>query len=222
MAENVFNSDWNVLMDSFNESNIAKVPFMKLQAGKNVVRIVSNPSKIYQHWEKTNDGKMKKITCIGADCPICKIGHTAQVRFQMKVLDKIDATDPQPKILETGATIIRQIGAYIQDEDFGHPSKYDIKIQKEGLGRDTRYTVTASPHKSEITEREKKLIESLPDIQEINKQFTKEQILNMGLTCFDTGDNTDLSDDDDFAPPSQSFKNSSPKKSQALEDWENL
>ena len=61
-----------------------------------------------------------KITCIGKDCPLCAIGHAPSARYQLKVLDKLDPEDPQAKVLETGAAVIRQISNYANDEDYGN------------------------------------------------------------------------------------------------------
>ena len=228
MAENMYNSSWQKLTESFNNENGIKVPFMKLQIGKNLIRIASNPSKIFQHWEKTTSGQMRKITCIGKDCPLCAIGHAPQARYQLKVLDKLDPDDPQAKVLEVGPAVIRQISNYANDEDFGDPMTYDIKIFKEGAGRDTRYSVQASPKKSDLSEREKILINQLPDIQDINKELTKEQILNLGLEALD-------STNDDFSDPNlgnynqpnqyntdQQSSNMQQRKSSALTEWESI
>ena len=63
-----YNVDWDSVPDSGSGSGI---DYMKLQNGKNVIRIVGKLSIIDFHWEKSNaDGKAKKIVCIGAGCPI--------------------------------------------------------------------------------------------------------------------------------------------------------
>lgn len=235
MADNMWNSSWQELTESFIAEDGPRVPFMKLQPGKNVIRVASNPSKIFQHWEKNFDGKLKKITCIGKECPLCAIGHAPTARYQLKVLDKLDPDDPQAKILETGAAVIRQISNYVNDEDYGPPTEYDIKIQKEGIGRETRYSVTVSPHKRPLTDREKALIDQLPDIQDINKELTKEQILNLGLVALDA-ENDDFSNPqrgnfnkpNQYNTPSSGFDSTedfnrasvTQRKASALEAWE--
>ena len=118
-----------------------------------------------------------------------------------------------------------------------NPLEYDIKIQKEGIGRETRYSVTASPHKRPLSDREKLLIDQLPDIQDINKELTKEQILNLGLVALDA-ENEDFSDPQQgnynrpgqYNTPSQGFNSAddynkatpTQRKSQAMEEWESL
>ena len=204
----MFNNDWIDGDKLFNDA--PRIPFMKLQSGKNVCRIASNFSKVNTHWEKTRDGKQKKITCIDTNCPLCKLGHTPSTRYQMKVLDKTDPDNVEAKILEVGATVIRQIIGFAKDEDYGDPTQYDIKIQKEGTGRDTRYSVTASPRRSEISTHEQELVDALPSMEEINKILPADEIKKMNLDCFDN-------DDDDFGS-----SEASAKKSKALDDWENL
>lgn len=236
MADNMWDSSWEQLTESFRNEDGPKVPFMKLQLGKNVIRVASNPSKIFQHWEKTFDGRLRKVTCIGKECPLCNIGHQPAARYQLKVLDKLDPDDPQPKVLETGAAVIRQISNYANDPDYGDPTGYDLKIQKEGLGRETRYSVTASPKKKPLSDREKMLIDQLPDIQDINKELTKEQILNLGLAALDA-DNEDFSDPQtgNYNRPGQyntpsslntqdGYNRATPaaRKSAALEEWDNI
>ena len=205
----MFNNDWADGDKLFNDT--PRIPFMKLQSGKNICRIASNFSKVNTHWEKTRDGKSKKVTCIDTNCPLCRLGHSPSTRYQMKVLDKTDPDNVEAKILEVGATVIRQIIGFAKDEDYGDPTKYDIKIQKEGMGRDTRYSVTASPRRSEISKHEQELIDTLPSMEEINKILSVDEIKSMNLDCFDNDSDEDF---DSSEVPA--------KKSQALDDWENL
>jgi hypothetical protein len=47
----------------------------------------------------------------------------------------------------TQAGIIKALTSFAKDEDWGDFTKYDIKIKKEGTGKETRYSVTPLPHK---------------------------------------------------------------------------
>lgn len=47
----------------------------------------------------------------------------------------------------TQNTIIHALTGFGADEDWGDFTKYDIKIKKEGAGKDTKYTATPMPHK---------------------------------------------------------------------------
>jgi hypothetical protein len=62
------------------------------------------------------------------------------------------------QILQGGATIYNALNALIQNEDWGDPVEYDIKVGRTGSGlNDTKYSVTPSP-------KSKKLPEEMEDI----------------------------------------------------------
>lgn len=166
------------------------VDFMKLQNGINQLRIVGKPSLVDIHWEKGVDGSNKKIICPGAGCPICKAGHVPMNRYQVQVVDRADS---KVKVLEGGPTIFNSIKAYAMDPDYGDPTTYDLKIKKEGSGRETKYTVVAAPKKSHITDEEQKAVESTKTLSEINKPKTIEEIMQLGLEIL-TGSISDLDD----------------------------
>lgn len=153
-------------------------PYVKLQPGENRMRIVGLPYEVEVHWEDGVDGSKKRIVCLGAGCPICKAGHVPQKKFQVLVIDR---TDGKLKILEGGNSIFRQIKDYAMDTDYGDPSKYDIKIKKEGSGRETKYTIVASPKKSELTQEEVALLDGAKTLSEINKPKTIEELMQMNL-----------------------------------------
>lgn len=166
-------------------------PYVKLQPGVNIMRIVGLPYEVEVHWEDGIDGSKKRIVCLGAGCPICKAGHVPQKKFQVLVIDR---TDGKLKILEGGNSIFRQIKDYAMDADYGDPSKYDIKIKKEGSGRETKYTIVASPKKSELTQEEQALLDGAKTLSEINKPKTVEELMQMNLEVL-AGDSTGFEDD---------------------------
>lgn len=211
MSVNSFDMSWEAVNTAF-ESNGPKVNFMKLQAGDNRVRIGSMPSRIMQHWEKTVNGKSMKITCIGDNCPLCAMGKQPTIRYQMRVIDKIDRDDPQAKILEVGPSVIRQISNCVRDPEYGDPREYDLKIRKEGVGRETKYIVMASPQRYELTDHEKSMLETLPTMQEINRELTPEEIKKLPLECFNS-DNSNY--DDDFNTTNVTGKDTNA----AVNDW---
>jgi len=158
--------------------NQEPTPFLKLQNGENRVRVVGNPSLIDVHWEKGLDGQQKKVICPGRGCPVCKVGHAPQARYQVQVIDR---TDGKVKILEGGVTIFTQIKECAQDEDFGDPTQYDFKIKKEGTGRETKYSLRPNPKKIPLTSEELELVANSKKLSDINKTKTIEEILQMGL-----------------------------------------
>lgn len=219
MFENSFDSTWKSLGETFSSND--KVPFMKLQPGKNIIRIGSNPSRINQHWEKDRSGNSRKIVCIGADCPICAAGKKPNIRYQMKILDKNDSDNIRAKVLEVGTTLIRQFSEYANDPDYGDPSEYDLKVNKDGSGRETRYTVSVARSKIPMSNYERELINAIPDIRSINKELTREEILNMDLQCFNNNVDDEFAFSNTKSSNSQQFNNSKPQ-SQAARDWEGI
>lgn len=158
-------------------------PYVKLKPGDNIMRIVGLPYETEIHWEETIDGSKKRIVCSGMGCPICKAGHVPQKKFQVLVIDR---TDKGLKILEGGNSIFKQIRDYAMDMDYGDPTKYDIKIKKEGSGRETRYTVVPSPRKSELTQEEAELLNNSKSLSEINKPKTMEELMQMNLSVLES------------------------------------
>lgn len=167
-------------------------PFIKLQPGLNQVRVVGKPYQVDIHWEKGLDGSNKKVICPGTGCPVCKAGHVPMARYQIMVIDR---TDNKVKILEGGPRIFSAIKDYAMDPDYGDPTKYDLKIKKEGSGRETKYTVLASPNKSDLTPAEKDAVDNSKTLTDINKPKSIDEILQMGLEIL-AGSVADLGDDD--------------------------
>ena len=168
--------NWNEVQTAGNGEG---TPYLKLVHGINRVRVVSNPYETKIHWEETNDGGKKKVICPEGNCPICKAGHVPQKRYQVLVLDRND--ESKLKILEGGVSIFTQIKKFAADEDYGDPTKYDLKIEKSGQGRDTAYSVVAVPNKTELTDAEKAAINGAKSLAEINAPKSIDDILNMGL-----------------------------------------
>ena len=160
-------------------------PFLKLQPGINQIRIVDLPFETEIHWEDAVDGSKKKVVCPGVGCPICKEGHVPQKRFQVLVIDR---TDSKIKILEGGVSIFKQIKDIAMDPDYGDPTFYDLKIKKEGQGRETKYSVLASPNKSQLSEEEKQLVANSQSLKEINSPKSIEEIMALGLEVLSGSD----------------------------------
>lgn len=181
------------------------IDYYKIDPGKmgNLLRVVSNPSSLDIHWEEADDGKRKKILCTGSNCILCKNGSKVSHRYQLLVLDKHGWTkeegysdgEPKVKILDAGASIIKAIQGYALDPDYGDPTKYDIKIKKEGSGKETKYTVIATPNRSSLTKEEQAAIDDAPSIKDSNKLMSEQEILNLNLKILNTSDEQSDSQD---------------------------
>lgn len=150
---------------------------LKLKNGKNKVRIGSKPYVANIHWEDSSDGKKKKVICPGNGCPVCNANRKYDPRYYIKVINR---DDEQATILECGPMILTQIKRYASDNDYGNPMNYDISINKAGEGRDSKYSVMASPHKSPLTAEEKALLDTV-DVSSYINPTPIDDIWAMGL-----------------------------------------
>jgi len=193
-------------------------PFLKLEPGTNQIRIVGKPYQVNIHWEKGLDGSNKKIICLGANCPICKVGRVPMSRFQVLAINR--ATN-KVEILEGGPKIFGEFKNFALDPDYGDPTKYDFKIKKEGSGRETKYSVIAAPKKSDLTAEEIELINNSKSLGEINQPKTVEEIMTMGLEVL-ADSVADL--EDDWGKNSSSSSSSEEEKDLGIDDddWNNL
>lgn len=213
---NSFDLDWGNIKETGGGE---KVDFMKLVNGQNQLRIVGKPSLIEIHWEKGIDGQQKKVICPGAGCPICKAGHAPMARYQVQVIDKTSG-DGKVKVLEGGPTIFNAIKNFAMDPDFGDPTQYDLKIKKEGSGRETKYTVIAAPQKKPLTNQEKDAVANAKPLSEVNKTKTIDEIMQMGLEIL-TGSIGDL-DNEDFGASAGTSAGAGIAAPTSDDDWDAL
>jgi hypothetical protein len=137
-----------------------KVPegnYMKLQKGENRIRIFSKPIIGWLDWDDKKPLRYrmnaKPDYSIDAEKPIRHFWAMVVYNYAAKKLQVLEIT--QKTIQET----IQSLAA---DEDWGHPSEYDIKITRKGDGMQTEYVVTPCPKK--------------PAPVEISETFTKANI----------------------------------------------
>jgi hypothetical protein len=132
--------------------------YLKLIEGSIKFRVVSDAVYGYEYW--TEDKKPVRLKQYPkekpADVRLNEDGSYDVKHFwAFKVLDREDGRVKIFEITQNG--IKRNIEALLQDEDWGEPTGYDIKITGEGKGLERRYTVNPIPHK-ELTKEEKSLV----------------------------------------------------------------
>lgn len=94
----------------------------------------------------------------------------------------IDRSEGDVKIAELKKSIIDGIDTLAKDDDYGNPAGYDIKVTKSGEGRfGVKYTVMPGKQ-SPLTESEQNAVESLPELSDLHKPHTKDEIMAMNLT----------------------------------------
>lgn len=118
--------------------------YLKLPKDGSVrVRILSKtPQMGYEYW--TASGKPRRLISVDGtpeDIRRDAEGKPEKIRFFWAVaVFNVDAGVVQIWNI-TQATIRRAIEALCQDEDYGDPIGYDLKISRKGEGLDTEYTV---------------------------------------------------------------------------------
>lgn len=137
---------------------------LKLAVGKNIIRIVEdNFEDAWIHHFKNSEGENKRAICLGRDkCPICKSGNKATHRFYFNVIDRKDQKAEGKtviKLLECGKMIFDAIKELALDEEYGDPTQYNLKINRKGEGKKTKYSVQASTKQYPLTEEELKVAE---------------------------------------------------------------
>lgn len=211
-----FDIEWGDVTSPKGNGN--NVDFMTLESGKagNIVRVVSKPSKLDLHWEEDAEGKTKRIICSGSKCLLCEHGSKITPRYQILVLDKNNWSPdegykdgaPKVKVLEIGRSVINQIKDIATDPEYGNIEEYNLRIRKEGSGYDTKYSVVASPQRSELTAEEKEAVKNAPKIRDLNKVLSAEEILDLHLNILQSSASNDS--------PSES------EKSDSDEGWDNF
>jgi hypothetical protein len=141
------------------------------------VRIGSDVKYQPTHIEKTMMGNKKRVNCPSEGCPLCKAGKAIVKRYVFKVINRAGG---QAYILEVGAMVMKEILKYAKNPNYGSVDTYDIKIIKTGVGLDTRYSVMASPKKSQLTDSEIQALAEI-DIDHYVKANSIEEIYNLGF-----------------------------------------
>lgn len=144
--------------------------FLKLQNGKNVVRIVSEFESYGNHYIPT---EKRSHICTGTDtCKYCKEGDKAKIRFLLYVIDRstpVVEGQVDIKLLDVGYSVFDQISDFAKAEGYGFDviPNFDITIEKTGVGLTTEYKVIPQRNESELTEEELLAVEALDPVKDI-------------------------------------------------------
>jgi len=128
----------NFLPENY-EAPASNSKYLKLQQGENKIRVLSSAIVGWEDWDNKTPVRTKTQpeTLFDPNRP-------AKHFWAFVVLDY---SDNGIKILEVTQKSIRDgILSLINDEDWGSPKDYDIKIKKTGQDLETRYTVSPVPH----------------------------------------------------------------------------
>jgi hypothetical protein len=117
--------------------------YMKFQAGENKFRILSTPVIGWEDWQD------KRPIRFGFDSKPSKSIDPKKPVKHFWAMIVWNYSEEQIQILHLTQTSIREaIETLVNDENWGAPYCYDIKVFKTGEKIDTEYKVTPVPHKA--------------------------------------------------------------------------
>lgn len=133
---------WN---DVTNNGTSDKVPYTKFDKGGTMIRVLDDePYSFWNHWlsqQKTS------VTCIGKDCPICKIikqqkennlpkTFTSSRRHAIRIWNY---KEDRMEILIQGQRFFSDL--LVLHKEVGDITTYDIKVIRSGEGTETSYNL---------------------------------------------------------------------------------
>ncbi len=157
--------------------------FMKMAYGKNRFRFVGNPvsgfiffgkveredgtesSKPYRRREAEGEFSIEEM--INRNVRMKKDGEMENQKYFIASL-VYNYQKEKLQVLEfTQKSILKALKSYVESEEYGHPSGYDLTVEKKGEGLNTDYTVVVSPPKPLSAEIEAALGEISCDLDKI-------------------------------------------------------
>ena len=162
--------------------------YFKPPMGSSEIRILGDAETGYEYW--TNDKKAVRLREMPTHTPPdlgCNEAGTPNPIRQFWAIPVWDYSDKKVKVWGlTQATIMTQILKLSEKKGWGHPKEYDLTIDREGSGLQTKYSVTPSPKTEAPPEALKALADSPIDL---SKQFQlPRQLVTAGMSVEELDD----------------------------------
>lgn len=124
------------------ETKKAYTRLSQFRDGENRIRIVMRPIAGWLDWNgnkpvRTRPNEKPKAS-VNPDKPLKAFWTMYIWDYQLEKLFVLEITQ---------GGVLKALTTLAKDQDWGDLTGYDLKIKKEGSGKDTRYTVTPLPHK---------------------------------------------------------------------------
>lgn len=157
--------------------------FMRFESGKNRIRFIGNPvsgfiffgkvkrddgtETVKPYRRRESEGEFSLEEMINHDVRMKKDGEIeGQKYFVMGLVYNYQKEKLQ--VLEvTQKSVLKALKSYVDSEEYGHPSGYDLTVEKSGEGLNTEYAVVVSPPKPLSPEIENLVSETSCDLQKI-------------------------------------------------------
>lgn len=123
--------------------------FFKLASGDNKFRILTDAIVGKEGWKDNKPFRRQGVDASISPKEVDEDAKTGKPKINDFMAFYIyDHEDGKVKLATfTQASIKKAIIALAENEDWGHPSGYDITVTKTGEGFNSKYTVTPSPKK---------------------------------------------------------------------------
>lgn len=171
---------WTDVERTNGANNEDKVPYTKFEAGTTTIRILDDePFSFWQHWLQVQS---TSVSCMGKGCPICaviaeekanKVANRKYSSSQRHAIRIWNYKTNQMEVMIQGKNFFNQL--LTLHREVGDLKTYDLKIIRNGEGKDTTYTILPSqPTEFGITEG----IEEV-NMEELFKAPEREVILQL-------------------------------------------
>ena len=145
--------------------------FLKTEVGDNRIRLVTKPLEL-KYWEEGKGSDYKThLLQEGEDPPE---GKEEKTKYAYLVINR-EAEPQKVQIYEMPITVFKEVLIYATDKEYGDPTKYDITIKKEGSGLQTKYKVVASPKKTDLTDKEVKMVAEAKQLEDVYAEKKEEE-----------------------------------------------
>lgn len=122
--------------------------YLKITDGQTVkIRIASEPA-IFENESQPDENGNTRIS----------------TRYGWLVWNQDEQT---PQIIQQSATFFKNLAVLAQDEEYGDPTGYDIKIKRVGQGLETTYTITPSANREPLGASAKKELAAIDLIEKL-------------------------------------------------------
>lgn len=131
--------------------------YLKVKDGETVkLRIASDPAIFESEGER--DGKT-----------------TLTTRYGWTVFNQ---ETNQAQILQQSATFFKNLAALAQDEEWGDPTGYDVKVSRQGSSfNDTIYTITPSANREPLDDKAKEAIVAIDLIEKLKASPFSQRVM---------------------------------------------
>lgn len=141
-------------------------PFMKIEEGDTLVRVVGDIHAVKEHNIKVA-GKFRAVACPCENarmavangesqetdippCPLCELGYPVITSYLAVVVEREAEKNGkfyggEAWVLKKGQTLLGEIQNLFDDENWGRAGDYDIKITATGQKLNRKYSVIAIP-----------------------------------------------------------------------------